>query len=151
MKKEFLLLEDVDGVGRKGAIVTVAPGLAKNFLLPKKLATVADKAALNQRARLQKEREEQAIRDRAEAEATAHKLETLSLSFTMKVDDQGAMYGSVSVKEILEQLEHNGIVVERNAIKLKHGIKEIGEHRIPLSLKEGVEAMVSLTIDPEND
>lgn len=150
-KQEVLLLEDVYGLGRKGDIVKgVAPGYVRNFLLPKSKVLIADRRCISLQERLQKEREEQALKDRSESEATAKALEGLILSTEVKVDPDGHMYGSVTVKDAQELLESKGgIAVERHEIQLKHPIKTTGVHTISLKLKEGVEGSFTLKVMPE--
>lgn len=151
MATKLLLIEDVEDLGRVGDIVSVKPGYARNFLLPKGTAVVADKNALRMQARLQEERKKQAILDKQEAEQSAAALEVVTLTTIVKVDHEGHMYGSVSAHDILNLLkEQANIVLEKRAVVLKHAFKEIGVHEIAVKLKEGVNATIKLKIIPEN-
>lgn len=147
MQNQLLLVEDVDGVGRKGDLIKVKPGFARNFLLPQKKAVVAEKRTLRMQERLQKEREEQAIRDRADSEAIKARLEGKSFETIVKVDHEGHMYGSVSHADIVELIkEKEGIALERRNVRIGTAFKTLGTHVVPLALKEGVTCEVALHI-----
>lgn len=149
MKRQLLLLEDVDGLGRKGDIATAKPGYIRNYLLPQKKAVIASSQTLKMQAELQKEREKQAIIDRKEAEETASKIKGLTLTTEVKVDPDGNMYGSVSSADVVTLLGDNNIIVEKKSVLLGHSIRSLGMHTIRLRLKEGVEASFTLQIQPE--
>lgn len=147
MANKLLLLEDVDALGRSGDVVSVRPGYARNFLLPRGLALVADKRALRMQLRLQEERRKKAIQDKNEADQIAASFEGVALTIHVKVDHDGHMYGSVSSLDIARLLhEQVQIDIEKRAIQLKHPIKELGVHTIPLKLKEGVTASLVLKV-----
>src|SRR5262245_8691147 len=96
MATKLLLIEDVEDLGRSGDVVSVKPGYARNFLLPRGHAVRADQHALRMQTRLQEERQKRAILEKQEAEKTAAALEGVTLSTIVKVDHEGHMYGSVS-------------------------------------------------------
>lgn len=147
---KLLLLEDVDALGRKGEVVNVRPGFARNFLLPRQLAIVADKSALRMQARLKEEREKQAVVDKKESEELAGRLEGTTLSTVVKVDHDGHMYGSVSALDVLHLLrDQKSVELEKRAIQLPHPIKEIGVHKIKVKLKEGVTTTITLKVMSE--
>lgn len=150
MATKLLLIEDVEDLGRSGDIVSVRPGFARNFLLPKKYAIIADKGALRQQARLQEERNKKAVLDKQESESTAQILENVHLTTIVKVDHEGHMYGSVSSHDIVELLKNQAnIELEKRTITLKHPIKETGVHTIAIKLKEGVVSSLTLKVIPE--
>lgn len=150
MATKLLLLVDVDSLGRSGDIVSVRPGYARNFLLPNEHGVVADSKALKMQARLQEERKLKAIEDKKESEALAGKLETIHLTVVVKVDQEGHMYGSVTALDVAHLLkEQAGVEIEKKNIGLKHAVKEIGVHTIPVKLKEGVQATVTLKVVSE--
>lgn len=140
MTNKFLLIHDVEHVGRSGDIISVRPGYARNFLIPQGFAVIADKRALQMQARLQEERAKKAAAEKAESEAIKARLEGVQLESVVKVDHEGNMYGSVNAQDIQHMIEKaTGIHLEKKAIQLKHAIKQTGEHKIHLRLKEGVE------------
>lgn len=152
MANKLLLIEDVDDLGRSGDVVTVRPGYARNFLLPRGYAVIADKSTLRMQARLQEQRRLKAIEERKEAESHAASLAGVSLTTIVKVDHEGHMYGSVTAQEIAHLLkEQTGIALEKRNIAIKHPIKETGTHTIPVKLKEGVVSTFTLTIAPEEN
>lgn len=147
MANKLLLVEDVEALGRSGDIVSVKPGYSRNFLLPKKLAVIANKQTLRLQARLQEERNKKAVVDRSESELLATRLNDLTLTKIVKVDHEGRMYGSVSVTDIMHLLsEVAKIEVEKRSIQLPHAIKTTGEHKVHLKLKEGVTATFVLEV-----
>lgn len=146
----ILLCEDVDHVGHKGEIVEVKAGYAFNFLLPKKLALLADAAALRRQAKLQEERRLKAAADRARSEEIADKLKGGTLTTEVKVDHEGHMYGSVSAIDIVNLIkEQTGIEIEKRMVLLKHAIKQLGIFDLQLRLKEGVEVLMHINIMSE--
>jgi large subunit ribosomal protein L9 len=150
MATKLLLIEDVEDLGRSGDIVGVKPGYANNFLIPQKLAVIADERALRMQERLHEARKLKALADKQESEAIAAALHNIELTRIVKVDHDGHMYGSVSVSDIVHLLqEQNSITIEKRSVALKHAIKTTGEHEIHIKLKEGVTAAFKLTIVPE--
>ncbi|MCH9613215.1 MAG: 50S ribosomal protein L9 [Chlamydiia bacterium] len=150
-KQQLLLIEDVDGLGRKGEVVSGAkPGFVRNFLLPSKKAVVADLRTLRMQERLQSERAQQAVIDKKAAEEVAKKIEDKVISIEVKVDQTGHMYGSVTAKDIVKILDENAITVERKMVILPLPIKKLGTYKVPLRLNEGVEASFSLNVKGEN-
>jgi large subunit ribosomal protein L9 len=149
MKQQLLLLEDVDGLGRSGEVVTAKPGFVRNFLLPQKKAVIADKQTLKMQARLKEEREKRALVDRKDSEVLAEKIKDLVLDVEVKVDPEGKMYGSVSSLDIARLLQNKGYALERKHILIPQPIKTLGSHTINLRLKEGVPASFTLEVKPE--
>ena len=149
MKQQLLLLEDVDGLGRSGDVVTAKPGFIRNFLLPQKKAVTADKRTLKMQARLKEEREKRASVDRKEAEEFAAKLQGFVLTTEVKIDPDGKMYGSVTALDVARLLQGKGYELEKKNVVLLQPIRVLGTHTINLKLKEGVPATFSLEIQPE--
>lgn len=150
MPTKLLLIQDVDNLGRSGDIVIAKPGYARNYLVPQGFAVVADKRAIRMQTRLQEERAKQAIVDRADAEKTAEQLTGMTLTIVVKVDQEGHMYGSVSISDIIHKIEEEkGITLEKKFVLLKHPIKEIGDHEVALRLKEGVTSRITVKVVAE--
>lgn len=150
MSNKLLLIEDVEALGRKGEVVSVKPGYARNFLLPQGFAIIADKNALRMQARLKAEREKQAAVDKKQSEEIATSLDGVTVSTIVKVDHDGHMYGSVSALEIAHLIqEQQGISLEKRSILLPHALKEVGVHTIKIKLKEGIISSITLKIVPE--
>lgn len=152
MASKLLLIEDVENLGRSGDLVSVRPGFARNWLLPGGHAVVADANTLRMQARLKKEREERAATDRAEAEKSAEQISTITLSTTVKVDQDGHMYGSVTAHDVADLLaSQSNIAIEKRSIALKHPIKTVGVHKINVKLKEGVTTSLTLKVMAEGE
>ncbi len=149
MKQQLLLLEDVDGLGRSGDVVTAKPGFIRNFLLPQKKALVADKRTLKMQTRLKEEREKRALVDKGEAEKFAASIKDLVIATEVKVDPDGKMYGSVTTIDIARLLQSKGYGIERKNVLIQQPLKSLGVHTVNLRLKEGVLASFSLDIQPE--
>lgn len=150
-KYHILLLEDITNYGRKGDLVHVAPGYARNFLLPQKKAMLATRATIKMRSRLQEERKKQADIDRKESEKIAQKLEGRTFETVVKVDPEGHMYGSVTSMDVLEILLREGLEVEKRHVSLIQPIKHIGTHQVNLRLPEGVEVAIGLIVKPDRE
>lgn len=150
MKKELLLLEDVDGLGRSGDIVSTKPGYARNYLLPQKKAVFAEKHLVRLRERLKEERAKKAISDRKDSEVLAVRLSEKGLHTKVKIDAEGHMYGSVSAVDIVTFLkEQLSIELEKKNVILPKPIKKLGVHEIDLKLAEGVPGKIILEIEAE--
>ncbi len=151
MKNQLLLLEDLTNVGRKGDLVRVKPGFARNFLIPQKKALIADRSVIKIQARLKEERAKQSIEDKKDAENIRARLENLVVEHQVKCDPEGHMYGSVAAKQIVDLLAQEGVAIEKKMVSLEMSIKKIGVHTVPLKLKEGVLAQFSLKVEPDSD
>lgn len=147
---KLLLLKDVEALGRQGQVVSVRPGFARNMLLPRKLAVRADSNALRQVEKLKELRRIQAEKDLKESNEIAARMEGLVVTTTVKVDHEGNMYGSVTSTDLVRMIaEQHKIEIGKRDVQLKQPIKQIGDHKIPVKLKEGVEASFTLSISVE--
>lgn len=150
-QQKLLLLKDVGVLGRQGDVVTVKPGFARNFLLPQGFALRADRNALRRVEALQAERKLIAAADLKASEAMAVRLKDVVVETEVKVDQDGHMYGSVSIADLLHLLaDQQKIELQKHDIQLKHPIKKLGEHTISVKLKEGVEASFVVRVVSEN-
>jgi len=138
MRQPYLLIEDVQDIGRSGEIISPREGFARNYLLPKKLAVPATAHALRMQAKLQEERSKKAALDKKEAEMLAQKIEGMTLQIAVKVDQEGHLYGSVGAAEIVHLFEKEGINLDKRNVGMQLHIKSLGEHSLVLKLKEGV-------------
>jgi len=150
MKNEILLLEDVIGLGRKGQIATAKSGYIRNFLLPKKKAVIAERHLVRLQEKLQKERDEQAVKDKKDSDALAKQLVDQTLTIAVKIDANGHMYGAVTAQDVAKLLkEQLSIELDKRNVLLPKGIKKLGVHAVELKLKEGISAQVGLEIKAE--
>lgn len=150
MRQQLLLIEDIEGLGRSGDIVTgAAPGYVRNFLLPQQKAVLATKATVRKREQLQAKRQEQAARDKKEAELLAERMQGLEVTLPVKVDVQQHMYGSVTGLDVEKLLGEQGYVVAKRSILLAQPIKALGDYPLTVRLPEGVTASVLLHVVAE--
>jgi large subunit ribosomal protein L9 len=143
---EVLLREDVEHLGRRGQIVRVKAGYARNYLLPRGLAVLATSAnvkAIEQERQLLARRE---ARERAQAEGLVERLRELVLVFPRKVGDQDLLFGSVTALDIAHALAERGIEVDRRKILLEHPIKYLGEYTIPIKVHRDVTAEIRIQV-----
>jgi len=143
---EVLLREDVEHLGRRGQIVRVKAGYARNYLLPRGLAVLATSAnvkAIEQERQLLARRE---ARERAQAEELVERLRDLVLVFPRKVGDQDLLFGSVTAMDIAHALAERGIEVDRRKILLEHPIKYLGEYTIPVKVHRDVTAEIRIQV-----
>ncbi|MCL1989153.1 MAG: 50S ribosomal protein L9 [Firmicutes bacterium] len=147
---QVILLEDVKGTGKKGQVINVSDGHAKNFLIPKKLAAEATKSTLNDWEKKKKTEENKRQNEVTAAQELAARIEKTSVKITMKVGENGKMFGSVGNKEIAAALSSQfGIQIDRKKIVLDEQIKTIGEKIIPIRLYSEITAKLNLEIVAE--
>ena len=141
---QVVLLEDVKALGKKGQIVKVNDGYARNFILPKKLGVEATSKNLND-LKLQKANEEKiAAENLAAAKELAAKLEKLSVTLTMKAGEGGKAFGSVSGKEIAKAAaDQLGLEIDKKKLVLPEAIKTFGTHEVPVKLHKDVPAKLT--------
>ena len=143
---KVVLLQDVKALGKKGDVVEVSEGYARNFLLTKKYAVEATPANLNT-LKLQKANADKiAAEQLAEAKDIAAKLEKVSVTVAIKAGENGKTFGSVSSKEIAQELEKQGLVVDKKKIVLPDPIKEFGKYEVKVKLHKDVQANVKVNV-----
>lgn len=144
---KIILLEDVKTLGKKGEIVNVNDGYARNFILPKKLGLEATSKNLND-LKLQKANEDkkaQAILD--EAKELAKKIEAGKVTLAIKVGEGGRTFGSVSSKEIAAEVKKQmDLDIDKKKIQLKDAIKTLGTHEVPVKLHAKVTAQLKVVV-----
>ncbi|MEF9497002.1 50S ribosomal protein L9 [Chlamydia sp. 04-14] len=151
MKQQLLLLEDVDGLGRSGDIVTARPGYVRNYLMPKRKAVIAGAGTLRLQAKLKEERLLRAAEDRAESEKLADALRDVILEFRVRVDPDNNMYGSVTISDIIDEAAKKNIILTRKNFPHSHyAIKNLGKKSVPLKLKEDVTATLFIEVSSES-
>ena len=146
---EVILRDHVENLGRRGEIVRVADGYARNFLLPRKLALPATDA---NRKWVERERKIAEVRDseeRGAAEAIAARLSALELTITRRVGENDQLYGSVTNADIADALAKKGFELDRRKILLPDPIKALGESTVPVKLHRDVTAQVKVRVAKE--
>ena len=148
---KVILTERVSTLGDVGEIVKVSAGHARNFLLPKKLAVLADEANQRQLANQQRRLRTKIEAQKAEAEALKKQIDVVSLELIKKVGANGKLFGSVTNQELANELENRGIKVDRRRILFDSAIKTVGNFNVRVKLFTDVEAAfkVKVTMDPK--
>ena len=149
MALEVILREDIEKLGSRGEVVRVAPGYARNFLIPRKLAvaaTEANKKIVAQEREAWLKREAKA---KSEAEDLGRMLSGVTLSFTRRAGEEGHLFGSVTAQDVAEALGQQNYNIDRRKVLLDEHIKQVGEYKVPVRLHREVTADVTVTVAAE--
>lgn len=146
---QVILRRDVADLGRAGELVNVRPGYARNYLVPQRIALVATEG---NRKRFEEERrqvEQSAEREREAAQQLASELEGRTLSFVRRASEGGRLFGSVTAADIADELEKEGVSVDRRTIRLDDPIKDLGDHDVPVRVHVDVEPALKVSVVAE--
>ena len=146
---EIILREDVEKIGARGAVVKVADGYARNYLLPRKLAVAATES---NRKIVEQEREAYLRREAkviGEAQDLGKMMSNLTVTFKRRVGENEQLFGSVTAKDIAEALEAQKYHVERQRVQLEEPIRTLGEHKVIIRLHRDVTAEITAVVEPE--
>ena len=146
---KVILKETIDSLGIIGSEVRVADGYARNFLLPQRKAV---EATAQNRKLLERDRakfEIQIAKERKIAEEMAQRLESVSVTIAAKVSEEDRLYGSISVRDIIDALAKQDIVLEKRMVLLKEPIKTIGSYKVPIRVYKEVEPEINVEIVPD--
>ena len=144
---KVILQQDVKGQGKKGQMVEVSEGYARNFLLPRKLAILATADAINTMNLKEKARKAEEARQKAEAEATAAKLKDCKVQLSAKAGNGGRLFGAVTTKEISEGLKKQySIDIPKQKLVLDEPIKAFGTYQVKAKLGFEISGTVTVTV-----
>jgi large subunit ribosomal protein L9 len=146
---EVILREHVDHLGKRGEIVNVSDGYARNYLLPRKLAlpaTVGNKKHVERERKIMETREAE---EKSQAEGVATRLSAVDITLARRVGDTEQLYGSVTAADIAEFLKGKGFEIDRRKLILPEPIKTIGEHDVPLKLHREVTVPLKVKVVKE--
>lgn len=144
---KVILADDVDKLGRKGDIVSVADGYARNFLVPKGLALVATKGSLRQAEQMRRAREEREQRAKEEAAAKVAKLGASPVYISARAGEEGRLFGSVTKSDVARAIEDQlEEVVDRHKVLLDDAIRALGRYEVEVRLHEQVTALVAVEV-----
>ena len=146
---EIILREHVENLGRRGEVVKVADGYARNFLLPRKLALTVTEGNRKQIEREKKVADAREAEDRQTADALATRIGQVEVVIARRVGETEALYGSVTTADIAEGLASKGLEIERRKIQLAEPIKQLGEYVVPIRLHRDVAAQVKVVVVKE--
>ena len=143
---KVILREDIPRLGDAGEVVSVRPGFARNFLLPQGKAILATEASVKALEHHQRVISEKVSREKKALDGDRSRLEAIVLEVSVRVGEEGKLFGSVTAAQIAELLGEKGVTLDRRKIELAEPIKEVGEHRVPVRLHREVLAQVRLNV-----
>ena len=143
---EVILLEDLDGVGAKGATVNVKPGYARNFLLPRRLAISSGTRAANLYQELERQNRIQQDKLVALARAAAAKLEGVEVNVPAQANEEDTLFGSVTSADVADALARAGHTVDKKTIEMDDHIKQLGRYDVTIKVGSGVTATVKVWV-----
>lgn len=145
---KVLLLADVAGIGRRDEIQEVSAGHARNFLLPRKLATLVTPAVFAQFEQRQASHRAGLAAEREEQNRIAKLLPDLRLTIAARANEQGQLYGSVTADAVLAELKRAGIVLAVDVISIEQPLTHTGEHTVTIALRPDLRLPLILSIQP---
>ena len=146
---KVILTQDMDSLGLAGEIVEVARGYARNYLIPQKIALEATEDNIKRTETQRKTIEIKRIKLKEDAQKVKERLAEVMISIAQKVGEEEKLYGSVTSMNIADELEKQGITIDRRKIILDKPIKSLGEFSVPIKLHPQVTASIKVTVVPE--
>ena len=146
MPMQVILTQDVANLGQAGEVVTVKPGFGRNYLIPNGLAITASATNVN---RLEHEKNviaRKVAKEKANAQSIADRLNGMTLQFERQTGEDDKLFGSVSNRDIAEQLKRAGIDLDHRKIELEHPIKALGKYEVTVRLGAGVAAQLKFWV-----
>jgi large subunit ribosomal protein L9 len=146
---KVILLEDVERLGKRGAILNVANGYGRNFLIPRKLAAPATDANIKMAETQSKKVEVQEAKEEKSAAQLKAELENVSITIPMKAGEGDMLFGSVTTASIAEALEQKGYAIDKRRIELEEPIRRLGDHNVSVKLHRNVAAEIKVSVVKE--
>ena len=146
---EVILREHVDNLGRRGDLVKVADGYARNYLLPRKLALLATAGNKNVIEREKVKFDAKELEEQKVAQAVADRLAAVELEIARRVGETDALFGSVTNADVAEALAAKGFEIDRRKIQLHDPIKKLGEYSVPVKLHRDVVVTLKVKVSAE--
>ena len=146
---QIILQEDIEKLGHRGDVVTVKPGYARNFLLPRKLAIEASSGNMKVLERIRTSLAKKTATELEAAQKQAALLNGVSLKFTRKTGENDQMFGSVTSADIAEGLAAQGFKADKRQVQLAEPIKIIGESQVTIKVFRDVTAQIKVTVEKE--
>ncbi len=142
----IILLESIENLGRKGEIVNVKDGYARNYLIPKGLAIKVTQSNIKMIQEKQKKLEKEREKEIRTVEDLKNRIESLKLTFYKRAGEEDVLFGSVTSAEIEEKLKEEGIEIEKKKIVIKEPIKKLGEHEVEVKVHPEVKAKLKIEV-----
>jgi large subunit ribosomal protein L9 len=146
---KVILTQDVNPLGKSGEMKVVADGYATNYLFPQRLAVPAAGGASRAWQHDIASREDKRRRERDEAEVTANRIASTTLTMGVKVGEGGKLYGSITAKDIADALGRRGITVDRHKIELDEPLKTLGTYKVAIKVHAGLTSEVTIVVEPK--
>jgi large subunit ribosomal protein L9 len=146
---KIILREDVEKLGKAGEVVKVKDGFGRNYLIPRKLAVLANVRNMKALDHDRRTIETRAKKTRKSAEATAATLSAVSLILPAKAGEEGKLFGAITSRDIAEALGKAGVTVDRKAIQLADPIKQVGDYKVKIRVATDVLPEISVSVVPE--
>ncbi len=146
---KIILREDVEKLGKAGEIVKVKDGYGRNYLIPRKLAVLANVRNMKALDHDRRTIETRAKKTRKTAEETAATLSAVSLTLPAKAGEEGKLFGAITSRDIAEALGKAGVTVDRKAIQLADPIKQVGDYKVKIRVATDVFPEISVSVVPE--
>ena len=146
---KVILTQDVAPLGKSGELKDVNDGYARNFLIPHKMAVPAAGGAYRAWQHDIASREEKRKREREEAEITAQRISSTTLTMGVKVGEGGKLYGSITAKDIADALGRRGIVIDRHKVDLDEPLKTLGTYKVAIRVFPGLTPEVTIAVEPK--
>ena len=147
---KVVLRDDVENIGRKGDLIEVTDGFARNFLVPRGLAMKATKGVVQQAEAMRRNREARDARDREAAQALADQLTGKRIELRARAGEGGRLFGSVTSTDVADAVRaQTGVELDRRKTQLAEPLKELGAVEVPVKLHADVEVMLTVDVVPE--
>jgi large subunit ribosomal protein L9 len=147
---KVVLRDDVENIGRKGDLIEVTDGFARNFLVPRGLAMKATKGVVQQAEAMRRNREARDARDREAAQALADQLTGKRIELRARAGEGGRLFGSVTLADVADAVRaQTGVEVDRRKAQLAEPLKELGVVEVPVKLHADVEVTLTVDVVPE--
>jgi large subunit ribosomal protein L9 len=148
---KVIFLQDVKGQAKKGQIKEVSEGYARNYLLPKGLVSAANDANMKQLDHQHKAEEKRKDQEQEKAQALANKIEAMTIEIKAKAGEGGRLFGSITSKQIAEELAAKKIKVDKRKISLDDPIRVLGVTQVPVKLHQHVSGMIKVHVVEETE
>ncbi|MDO8738264.1 50S ribosomal protein L9 [Candidatus Deferrimicrobium sp.] len=146
---KIILREDVEKLGKAGEIVKVKDGFGRNYLIPQKLAVLANVRNMKTLDHDRRTIEARSKKTKKAAEVTAATLSAVSLTLPAKAGEEGKLFGAITSRDIAEALGKAGVTVDRKAIQLADPIKQVGDYKVKIRVAADVFPEISVSVVPE--
>lgn len=144
--KQIILKENIKNLGKSGDLVKVAAGYARNFLLPRSKAVEATPKNLKRMEHEKRLIQDQLRKGLKSAQEVAAAINAISITIPVQVGEEGKLFGSVSSKDIGEELAKHGIQIDKRQIQLEKPLKELGQTAVPIKIHQEVTSTVNVTL-----